>query len=543
MEMSDLQELLAGWQGMELPPDRQAHLLQRLREDRDLRKALVDEIRIVSMSRTVQAAEPRWLALADELGRDPGYDSQMQLLEMGIHGRLEDETAPIVSAWWRRAAILALAMGVVLAAAASWFYLQDRSNRRAVAENTTLAVVVAADQCEWGIGSDQKPVLNAAVRAGILELESGEISLAFLSGVTLNIKGPAVVEVRAIDHIGCRRGTLRVNVPPDAKGFTVRSPGAAIVDLGSEFVVDVRSTGHTRLTVLQGRVQASVLSKDGASVRELVVEESKSVEIDPEQFKITDTDAVRKVPGARGVALPRLKLAANYPDIIRAAGPWAYWRCEEIVDGVIANEMPGGVPLQLNGALSIEAEEGANHSIEFGPGDVTQFLGTRAEWMPPESGCAIELCFAVESYLTCSIASAIGTENNGQHMLVELLSRGQKPGDKPGGMRYLYRASPGDDGGFNLYSKRLYVPKRWHHLVAQHTGPHIQLFLDGNPAGEGRLDVAPGSVPSRLVFGRIKDIATPDTRSFIGHIDEIALYDRPLKPEEIAAHARAALGR
>ena len=540
MNSEELQELLAGWQGMELPQDRQEHLLARLREDQGLRKALVGEIRIISMARTVQAAEPRWLALADELGRDPGYDSQMQLMEMGIRGQLTDEISPIVPAWWKPAAIIASVGVGILAAAASWLWFGNQSNRHAVDDSATLAVAVMVDGCDWNIGSGQKPILNSAVHAGRLELRHGEISLAFLSGVTLNMKGPADIEIRSIDRVFCERGELRVSVPPDARGFTVLSPGAAVVDLGSEFAVDVRSAGQTRLTVLEGKTRASVLSKDGTAVREQIIEESKSVEIDPATFKITDIAGPNKIPGAQSPAIPPLKIAANYPDIIRAAKPWAYWRGEEIVDGVISNEIPDGIPLQLNGALSIASETGGDHSIAFAPGDTSQFLGIRTDWIPPASGCAIELCFASAAYSASSLASMIGSANNGHHMLVEILARGKNPGDKPGGLRQLFRAIPGDDGGISLYSQKLYVPKRWHHLVAQQTGPHIQLFLDGTLAGETKLDSTPQPFPCRVVFGRIKDIPTPDARAFVGRMDEIALYDRPLKPDEIRAHARAA---
>lgn len=543
MEMSELEELLAGWQGMELPPERQAHLLQRLREDRDLRQALVGEIRMVSMARTVQAAEPRWLALADELGRDPGYDSQMQLMEMGIHGKLEEEYSPIVSAWWKRAALVALVVVALLACAASWLYFQGQSGRRTVDNTATIAMAVSVEECDWEIGSDQKPILNSAVHAGRLALHRGNLSLAFLSGVTVVMKGPVEAEIQSLDKIFCRRGTLRVIVPQDAHGFTVLAPGAAIVDLGSEFVVDVRSTGETRLTVLEGKTRASVLSKDGTAAREQIVEKSESVEIDPAGFRITNVAAPQKMPDSKSPVIPPLKLSANYPSIILAAGPRGYWRCEEIADGVIANEVAGGAPLQLNGALSIVNEAGDDHSIAFAPGDITQFLGTRDDWTPPPAGCAIELCFASAAFNASALAAMIDNDNDGHRMLVELLARGQKPGDKPGGLRFVRRTPPADEGGINLYSHKLYVPQRWHHLVAQQNGALLQLYMDGEAAGETRLDGSQKTFPCRVVFGRLKDIAFPDTRGFVGHMDEIALYDRPLKPEEIKAHAKAALAK
>ncbi len=367
------------------------------------------------MARTVTAAEPRWLALAEELGRDPGYDSQMQLMESGIFEKLSKENSPIVPSWWKLAVIIASVVGLIFVLVAGWLYYENQSGRHAVDDSATLAVAVLVDGCDWELGSSQKPILNSAVHAGSLKLNRGEISLAFLSGVTLNMKGPAEIEIRSIDHVFCKRGQLRVSVPPGAEGFTVLLPGAAVVDIGSEFVVDVRLTGQTRLTVLEGKARASVFAKDGA-VREQIVEESKSVEIDPANNRITEI-AAPAVPGLPPLAIPPLNLSPNYAAIIRSAKPWGYWRCEEIIDGVISNEVADGVPLMLNGALSIVNEGGKNHSIAFSPNDTTQFLGIRPTWTPPASGCAIDFLFVLAGYSASSLASIIAATNDGHFML------------------------------------------------------------------------------------------------------------------------------
>lgn len=538
----DLQDLIAGWQGAELPESRKEELLAKLREDRGLRRSVVGEIRMIAMTRTVTAAEPRWLALADELGRDPGYDSQMQLLESTIQQKISFEEAPIVPRWWKPAAIVATGLVALLLAGGIWWWIASSKNRRVVDTSTTLAVATALQDCEWEIGSDQKPVLNSAVHAGRLNLHRGDLSLAFLSGVTLNLKGPAELDVQSIEKVRCTRGTLRVTVPEAAAGFTVLTPGAAVVDLGSEFVIDVRSAGQTRLTVLSGKARASVLGKDGA-VRELVVDESRSVEIDPAKFTIAEIAAPGgRVPTKTTAEFPVLKLAANYADIVRASKPTSYWRFEEIAAGVISNEVVGGTDLLLNGALSIATQNGRNHAVAFAPADTTQFLAARDPWTPPATGFAIELCFATESFNASALASLLETERGNPFVRLETLSKGTRPGEKPGAFRLLFRNPPGETGGVALHSQKLYAPKRWHHLVAQHAATKLQLFLDGQPVGETKLDTVADYIACRLVFGRAKETAITEPRSFTGLMDEVALYNRTLKPDEIRAHARAALG-
>src|SRR4051794_31525850 len=64
----DLVDLLAAWLGEEIEPGRSEALLERLRRDEAFQDSVIDEIRMLGMIRVVQATEPRWLRLHDELG-------------------------------------------------------------------------------------------------------------------------------------------------------------------------------------------------------------------------------------------------------------------------------------------------------------------------------------------------------------------------------------------------------------------------------------------------------------------------------------------
>ena len=165
MEAELLQELVAAWQGAEVPLERQQFLLAKLRADQELRQALVGEIRMIGMVRTVTASEPRWLSLADILGREPGYDSEMVLLESRMSGHLAKAESPIVPAWWRPAAIAAIIIVAMLAIVAGWLLYINRSKSRPVADTQTLAVAIEVRNCEWENTETMKPILNSAVSA------------------------------------------------------------------------------------------------------------------------------------------------------------------------------------------------------------------------------------------------------------------------------------------------------------------------------------------------------------------------------------------
>ncbi len=51
------------------------------------------------------------------------------------------------------------------------------------------------------------------------------------------------------------RGKLRATVPPQAVGFTIGSPNLDVVDLGTEFGLQVEAEGKTEVHVFKGKVE------------------------------------------------------------------------------------------------------------------------------------------------------------------------------------------------------------------------------------------------------------------------------------------------
>src|SRR5207247_1023470 len=54
---------------------------------------------------------------------------------------------------------------------------------------------------------------------------------------------------------GQKANVLRATVPPQATGFTIRSPKLDLVDRGTEFGLDVTDGGKTDVHVFQGKVE------------------------------------------------------------------------------------------------------------------------------------------------------------------------------------------------------------------------------------------------------------------------------------------------
>lgn len=65
-------------------------------------------------------------------------------------------------------------------------------------------------------------------------------------------------------------------------------------------------------------------------------------------------------------------------------------------------------------------------------------------------------------------------------------------------------------------------PKTWHHLALVRSGAETTVYLNGCPSPDAVSGTLPAG-PKRIVFGA----------GFEGKLDEVAVYDRALSPEEI----------
>lgn len=90
-----------------------------------------------------------------------------------------------------------------------------------------------------------------------LKLSQGTIELTFKSGVRSIITAPADLVLDDGNTLILNTGTAWFQVPERAIGFTVRTEGLDIVDLGTEFGVIAKLDGHHEVHVFKGEVKAS----------------------------------------------------------------------------------------------------------------------------------------------------------------------------------------------------------------------------------------------------------------------------------------------
>jgi len=123
----------------------------------------------------------------------------------------------------------------------------------------TVAEVMANAAVEWKTaGLEEGDIIDT----GMLELSNGYSQIRLKSGVELMLEAPLRMYIDNEKEVTLHHGKLMAVVPEDAKGFTVMTHNAEVIDIGTEFGVQVDQAGLTVVHVLKGAVKARSLAED-----------------------------------------------------------------------------------------------------------------------------------------------------------------------------------------------------------------------------------------------------------------------------------------
>ncbi|MGB7344541.1 MAG: LamG-like jellyroll fold domain-containing protein [Pirellulaceae bacterium] len=116
-----------------------------------------------------------------------------------------------------------------------------------------IAMVTRLVDAKWNRDSS-RPEVGTALTPGRVELDSGYAQIEFFCGATVVLEGPAEIELISATEAKFHRGRLRAAVPPAARGFRIDVDDMKVVDLGTEFGLDVSSSG-ANVQVFDGEVE------------------------------------------------------------------------------------------------------------------------------------------------------------------------------------------------------------------------------------------------------------------------------------------------
>lgn len=137
----------------------------------------------------------------------------------------------------------------------------------------------------WSVGMTVSP--------GTFAWDAGLVQLEFYCGATVVVEGPASINIVDDMQIVCHSGKLRAHVPEPARGFAVLAPTLELVDLGTEFGLDVAANGATEVHVFDGKVELydAESNRDAATRRELNAGDAVTVDHDGTSKQIETRDA------------------------------------------------------------------------------------------------------------------------------------------------------------------------------------------------------------------------------------------------------------
>ena len=147
--------------------------------------------------------------------------------------------------------------------------LQNASIEKTIAGYAALRRVAGIEWREDSSSFREGDVLPA----GVFEFENGIAEIDFFCGATVVVEGPAKLDLESDWAVRLHAGRLRANVPPAARGFIIKAADSEIVDLGTEFALEV-GTDNVRVEVVDGEVELRGGKHDG---EHLVTGEGRSL--------------------------------------------------------------------------------------------------------------------------------------------------------------------------------------------------------------------------------------------------------------------------
>jgi ferric-dicitrate binding protein FerR (iron transport regulator) len=472
-------------------------------------------------------------ALRDALLEDPAaldawcdYALLDAELRRHAHGRLKiPGTVPAAEEVKRRTRRRRIAMASWMSAAAVvvlsaallgmfWISQQETVGRVAVSKGS---ILTGGEGSEPGTLAKDRPLTLAQ---GVAELE-------LPSGVRAIIEGPATFRLVGENRLHLAGGHSWFLVPDGAEGFMVETPRCEVVDLGTEFGIDLREDHPVSVHVLDGKVEARALT-------------------------------------GRSEVLP---LSAGQAAVL---GPAGTWKRLPVVSRDFRTSLPPEIPVfhlsfdwHDGGMLAVEGDAlgasrarlgmkgtGRVQAIPGVSGQALQFDGgtwIESDW-PGISGTAPRTVSlwcrlpAGERIETAPPFALWGNPATGWNRKFKVAPATLADG------RTVLRAS---FGNYLANGSRVIADGTWHHLAVVYRGndpagkPLLEFFVDGTPdplisTGESAgilTDTERGTVPG-LSIGRYELPAQGRDPFLAGAIDELRVHAGALDAEAILALSR-----
>lgn len=242
---------------------------------------------------------------------------------------------------WRHAAIAATLAAVLISGWTLWHSSGWRAWPKVAgseanshhAERVAAQLTPLTSNSRWSFGrpGDRNP--KDFNFGDIVCVEEGLVEMQLTGGTIGQLRAPVVLQLLSQNCVRLLTGKIRVNAPARTDGFTVETPSAAVVDLGTEFSVEAAESG-TDLIVFGGKVDLKI-PRNGEGSSTSVVTSQQFVAGQAVRVDLDGTlSRIMNVKSPANPLMPEVSASSHViskvVDNIRRDGVWAFY---EIVWG------------------------------------------------------------------------------------------------------------------------------------------------------------------------------------------------------------------
>lgn len=189
---------------------------------------------------------------------------------------------------------------------------------------------------EWPEGATPLSFGDQITSGQRLQIQSGIVELLLTNGAKVTIEGPAEYEASTALQSTVLEGKIAAAAPRVARGLTILTPTAELIDIGTQFGVVVEESGESELHVFEGDVVArSRFADKGSAMVHAGKDQAmrfNSFSHEPERIQARNGDFVRYIPPKQSLdSLPAL------PSTTRLALWYAADMCSGFADGERVN--------------------------------------------------------------------------------------------------------------------------------------------------------------------------------------------------------------
>jgi hypothetical protein len=233
--------------------------------------------------------------------------------------------------WLNRRWTLRLAAAAVFMAVALGLAMLHASRPHPPVRGAEIAVLSRAvgAQFAYGVKGETSPAEGVHLRRGVYELLDGLVEIQYESGAVLVVRAPATFDLVDEACVRLEDGQLAAHVPKAAIGFRIESPGATVIDLGTDFAVQAIKEKESEVHVFRGEVLVDLHGDKGRSADLLRLVTGEATRVDyftgmPSGIDLNDQQFVRSLREDN----------SSYAKAVLALNPAVYYRMEPTGDGL-----------------------------------------------------------------------------------------------------------------------------------------------------------------------------------------------------------------